>query len=326
MPSTSRLSGSPVHREISSSKHHEPSRSGSTRRSDSSSSKHHEPSRSSSTRDGRSNNKFDGHRGTVTRLHGPSKLSAISETPENITSIPRFRHEGDDRTLTRSSRHHADDHTVTRFSRHRADDRTETHNHHTDDRRRSWTTRNENYDSQQTIRPSDSVTRASDCNSYMGTLVRCQNMVHSFDPTTRDSSSTRTLELTRTPSTRDSSSTRTLELTRASSTRGGYSTRPRESTRPSSTRGSSSTSSRERELEKRIERLESSKAKALERKVEDLERKLENMHVDNAIQRRAMRNAYYREESKRISDYALSLNGEAYYLHLLKRVDLSRYL
>ena len=140
MPSSSRstvVNETPIHPDAScfggrrrsgssSSKHHEPSRSGSTRRSDSSSSKHHEPSRSSSTRDGRSDEKFDGHRGTITRLHTSRMLPAISETPEKITSVPRFTDEGVDRTKTRSSRHHADDRTETRSSRHHADDRTKT--------------------------------------------------------------------------------------------------------------------------------------------------------------------------------------------------------
>ena len=341
MPSSSRstvVTETPIHPDascaggrrrsgFSSSKHHEPSRSGSTRRSESSSSKHHEPSRSSSTRDGRSDKKFDGHRGTITRLGTSKMLPAISETPEKITSVPRFTDEGVDRTKTRSSRHHADDRTETRSSRHHGDDRTVTRSRrphgdqrtkasgrlthsddrtmtrssrsHADDNLKSWGT-----DSQVTIRPSDTVSQASSCYTYTGALLPYETSRYEHS---------RSLASQNTYESRPSTTVREKTITRTSSHRGD-----------SSSQRSSST--RERELEKKIERLEDEKARALERKVEDLERKLENMHVENAIERRAMRNAYYQKESKKINDYALSFDGEAYYLQLLNRVNPSRYV
>ena len=302
----------------SSSKHHEPSRSSSTRRSESSSSKHHEPSRSSSTRDGRSDKKFEGHHGTITRLHRPGKLAAIEEKPERITSVSRFSHESHDHTQTRSSRHHDDDRTETRSSRHHTDDRTKTlsRRQNADANTRSWSARDDECDSHRTIRPSDSVSQASYspsstvslypsdsvsnasyCNSNSGQLVPRDR--------SRSSASQSTYDSWATPTVREST------MTRTSSTRGSSSSR----------RGSST-----RELEKRVQRLESSNAKALERKVEDLERQLKNMHVDNAIERRAMRNAYYQQEARKINEYALTYDGEAYYLQLLNRVNPSRYV
>ena len=165
-----------------------------------------------------------------------------------------------------------------------------------------------------TIRPSDSVSQASYYHSKQSTPGTLIPYDHSWSLASQNTYESRpTTTITRTSSTRGDSSARTHEVSRASSTRGG-----------SSSRRSSST--RERELERKIERLEADKAKALEQKVKDLERKLENMHVDNVIERKAMRNAYYQQESRRINDYALSFDGEAYYVQLLNRVNPSRYV
>ena len=225
--------------------------------------KHHEPSRSGN--DGRSDSPFAEHRGTVTRLHTASKLSAV---PENITSVPYFNQGEDNRTQTRSSRHHDDDRTQTRSSRHH-DDRTQTRssrNHQQDSQRTIRASdHTHHHESQRTVRASDSVT----CSNHGELVLR--------DPPHGQAS--RQLAL-REPS----------QVPRQSyDSRASTAIKDRTVARTSSTRAGKSSSTRE--LEHRVAQLESEKASrasdkaaALEQKVRDLEGRLEDMHLNNAMQ------------------------------------------
>ena len=191
----------------------------------------------------RPDNKFDGHRGTVTRLHAPNnQLAIIAERPEDTTSIPVFKkdQDKDDRTQTRSSRHHGDDRTETRSSRANApnqlaiikekddrsetrssrrhgDDRSETRSsrHHADDRTETRSSR-ANADNQLAIikeKDDRTKTRSSRHHGDDRTETRSSRR-HGDDRTETRSSRHHADDRTQSRSSRDDSSTRTLTQSR----------------------------------------------------------------------------------------------------------------